>query len=52
MNYYIDGRRQPESLFWNSLHGLASERQICELIDGIEIIIGGVKYSIEIIEEN
>lgn len=48
MIYYIDGRRQPEALFWNSLHGLASEKQICELLDGIELTIGGVTYFIEI----
>jgi len=52
MIFYIDGRRQPEGLFWNSLHGLASERQICDLLEGKEILIGGVKYAIEIVEED
>lgn len=47
MQYYINDRRQPEKYFWNCLSGIASQRQVQRLLDGIELIIGGVKYKIE-----
>ena len=40
MIYLIDGKRQPENYFWNCLHVLASEKEICRVLDGEEIVIG------------
>lgn len=51
MEYYIDNRREPESLFWNSLHGIASEAQKCRLLEGNKVIIGGVCYQIMLNDE-
>ncbi len=52
MNCHIDNKRQPESLFWNSLYGLASEKQKCELLEGHILIIGGVEYEIVLSEDD
>ena len=46
MEYYIDNRREPESLFWNSLQGIESETQKCRLLEGNKVIICGVCYQI------
>ena len=46
MEFYINNRRETESFFWNSLQGIASESQRCRLLDGNEVIIGGVSYQI------
>ena len=46
MIFYIDNRRQPENLFWNSVHGIASQTQMEMLLDGKKLIIDGVTYQI------
>ena len=46
MIYLIDGKRQPENYFWNCLHVLASEKEICRVLDGEEIVIGKTVYRI------
>ena len=51
MLFYIDDKRQPENHFWNSVHGVASERKIMMLLDGLKISIGGVYYQILFEEE-
>lgn len=51
MEYYIDDRREPEAKFWNSLHGIASERKKCFLLEGKNLVIGGVTYQIIFSEE-
>lgn len=51
MEYYIDDRREPEAKFWNSLHGIASEKQKCFLLEGKKLVIGGVTYQIIFSEE-
>ena len=42
MIFYIDNRRQPENLFWNSVHGIASQTQMEMLLDGKKLIIGAL----------
>ena len=44
MIYLIDGKRQPENYFWNCLHVLASEKEICRVLDGEEIEVGKTVY--------
>lgn len=50
MRFYINNQRQPEAFFWNSLHGIASEREKCMLLDGNKLRIGGILYYIEFVE--
>ena len=51
MEYNIDDQRASESYFWNSLHGIASEKQKCRLLEGNKVIVGGVCYQIFFVEE-
>ena len=51
MTFYIDDKRQPENHFWNCVHGIASDRQITMLLDGVRLVIGGVSYQIVFNEE-
>jgi hypothetical protein len=46
MIYLIDERRQPEQYFWNCLHILASDKQICRVLEGLPILIGSTRYQI------
>jgi hypothetical protein len=47
----IDDARQPEQHFWNCLHILATEEQICRVLDGIPLLIGETRYQIIFEEE-
>jgi hypothetical protein len=46
MIYLIDNKRQPEMYFWNCLHILATDKQICRVLDGLPLLIGATKYQI------
>jgi hypothetical protein len=51
MIYMIDNTRQPEQYFWNCLHILATDKQICRVLEGLPLIIGATRYQIIFGEE-
>jgi hypothetical protein len=46
MIYLIDNTRQPEQYFWNCLHILATDDQICRVLEGMPLMIGTTRYQI------
>ena len=47
MSYIINGESVQESVFWHNLHGLASERQLYMILEGLRLNIGGNTFYIE-----